>query len=179
MIPYVEVNRVVDTTLLMLQEHDGVFNTIISTYCGPRKMTYFKGIRNYIAQSNLPSIEVGPVSDNPKWFATRTISSNLQLEIHVTISAYEPEVAMDLEGKLVALTTKILTSPVSLRRPIAGTLSTIYDGELPSVRFGAAKSRGDIRVSQLSWGPKILVYLSDADFPEEILRGGPSPICRS
>jgi len=179
MIPYIEVNRVVDTTLLLFQEHDAIFNTIISAYCGPRKMTYFKGIRKFIAQSNTPAIEIGPVSDSPKWFATRTIGSQIQLEIHLTIAAYEPAIAMDLEGKLVALATKILTSPSSLRRPIAGTLSTIYDGELPSVRFGAAKSRGDIRVSELSWGPKILVYLSDEDFPEEILRGGPTPICRS
>lgn len=168
----IEINRVVDTILTFLEEQKPIYNTIITNYLGSdKKLTLFKGIRKTIAQSNLPSIEVGPTGDTMEWHAARVQQENLTLEIHITISNSDIPTALDLEGKLAALTTRILTVPSHLRPQIQGTEQWLYDSPLPSVTYGATALAGSMRVTRISWTGKSLEFLRDELFPPA-LQGG-------
>jgi hypothetical protein len=161
----VEINRVVDTILTFYEEEKPLFDTLISNYLDNRQITLYKGIRKVIPESNLPSIEVGPVSSQLSWHACRVQEDNPSLEIHISTNIWDPALAVDLEGKLVSLATRILAHPPHLRPQIQGSNTWIYDSVLPTVQYGATSAQGNIRVAQISWTGKLLDYLADSLFP--------------
>lgn len=169
----VEANRVLDTFLTMFEEQRPVYNTIIQYYLGERKfISYFKGIRKAIPESNLPSLEIGLTGDTLGWYATRTQEDNVSLEVHITTSNKDPVTAIDLEGKLVALTTRILTIPSHLRPQIQGMNAWLLDSGLPSVTYGSSQATGNIRIAKITWQTKNLEYLGDNLFSPMLQGGG-------
>jgi hypothetical protein len=160
-----EINRVVDMVLTFYTEVKPLFDTIISNYLDNRQLTIYKGIRKVVPESNLPCIEVGPVSSDVSWHAVRVQEDNPSLDIRVTVNLWDPNLAIDLEGKLVTLATRILTYPPHLRPQIPGTNAWMYDCELPQVQYGSAAAGGNQRVSKISWTGKTLDYLGDGYFP--------------
>lgn len=167
-----EINRIVDMVLTFYREEKPSFDTIISNYLDDRQLTIYKGIRKQIPESNLPCIEVGPVSSEVTWHAVRVQEDHPSLDIRITISLSEPTLAIDLEGKLVCLATRILTYPPHLRPQIPGTQAWLYDSDLPTVQYGSPAANGSMRVSKISWAGKALDYLADSVFPPFLQGGG-------
>jgi hypothetical protein len=165
-----EINRVVDMVLGFFDEARPLYNTIIHNYFPGRNISLFKGVRKHVADSNVPCIEVGPISDTLKWHSVRVQEDTFSLDIRVTINLSETGQAIDLEGKLVSLTTKILANPPHLRPQIPGYNAWLYDTELPTVSYGSAGAVGTYRISKIEWSGKVLDYLSDQDF-EPMLSG--------
>lgn len=167
-----EINRVVDMVLSFYQEEKPLFDTIIANYLDNKQLTLYKGIRKQIPESNIPCIEVGPVSNDVSWHAVRVQEEKISLDIRVTVNVWEPTLAIDLEGKLVSLATRILTYPPHLRPQIPGTPVWLYDSDLPSVQYGSPAAGGNMRVSKITWSGKALDYLSDNMFPPFLQGGG-------
>jgi hypothetical protein len=168
----IEINRIVDTVLTFYEGEKPLFDTIIANYLDNRQLTLFKGIRKVIPESNLPSIEVAPVSSQLSWHACRVQEDNPSLEIQVSVNIWDPALAVDLEGKLVSLAVRILVQPPQLRPQIQGTNIWLYDSVLPSVQYGSTAAQGNMRVAKISWSGKALDYLTDTLFFPFLQGGG-------
>jgi len=171
----VEINRVINTILTFYEEERPIFNAIIDNFFQGERITLFKGIRNVIPESSLPSIEVGPVSGTPSWFAVRSQQEESALEIHISVSCSDIVSAINLEGKLVNFAQRILLHPPHLRPLIQGTNTVLFDSFPGPVQYGSAASDGRIRVSKMSWTGKALECLSDSLFPPFLQGGGVWP----
>jgi hypothetical protein len=161
----VEINRVVDTVLMFLSEERPLYDSIIQRYLGPDyRMNLFKGARSSIADSNIPAIEVYQTQSSERWAYMRVPEDTYNITLEVTTRNADPSTRIDLEGKLVALTCRILSRPRRLRSQISGTSNYLLDTELPTVQYGATAGKGKLSVAVISWSGKALVALSNRDF---------------
>lgn len=170
----IPAHKIVDTLLSWVKEQAPIYNSIIFPHYNTRKMNYFRGLQKSIADSSLPSIEVGPISDSANWEFVRVIGDTINLEIHITIANKDIEDAMVLESKLVSYTSRILLHPPHLRAQILGTSSWLMDSFIDGVQYGAAGYSSNIRVAKISWHGKYLEYLDDSQF-YPYLQAAPNP----
>jgi hypothetical protein len=173
----IEINRLIDTILTFITDEQAAYDTLIANYLGDRFfLNTFKGIRKSLPVSSMPALEVGPVGDQLSWHSVRVQEDTMALEIHISTNNGNPVAAIDLEGKLVALTMRILTVPAHLRPQIQGYQTWLYDSPLPSVQYGATAANGNMRVAKISWSGKALEYLTDPMFPPFLQGGGGWPV---
>lgn len=163
----IEIDRVVDTVAACIESQKPVYNSLIDTYYQSRRLSVFIGNRNLLPASDLPAIEIQPISEDIDWFAVRVQEENPALDISITTDNGEPEKSLRLQAKLVALTTRILAAPPALRAGIEGTHKHLQDSLPKSVNYGD-RADGRMRVARISWTGKILIYLSNEMFDEQL-----------
>ncbi len=167
----IPVDRVIDTVLSWFELERNVYDTLIDQHFQGRRITFFKGLRKVIPESDYPSIEVGPTSDQWSWEFVRVQGDTMALEIHITTSNKNPADALVLSSRLASLTGRILTRPQHLRGRIEGTSHWFQDCNVGPVTYNAGGYNFNIRVDQIAWSGKILEYLDDSDFDPSMQAG--------
>lgn len=167
----IPVDRLVNTLLVWFKAEEATFNTIIDYFYQGKQITFFDGLRKVLAESSLPSIEVGQINDEPAWDYCRVQGDTMNLEVHLTISNKLPQEAQMLESRLASFITRILFHPTHVRGRIEGTNMWIFNGAPGSVNYGSPGYNFNIRVCKIPWSGHIIECIPDIMFPEELREG--------
>ena len=89
----IEVHRIADTLLTVLQEERALFDTVVDIYYSGRRMNFIKEVRKSIPTSSVPSIEASPTSGDLQWSFLRVLEDTLTFRFDITTDNGYPELA--------------------------------------------------------------------------------------